>query len=218
MAEIHTMPRLSLINLQTKAAITSLNHFLKCISAVVLMNTRFTTECVISRGNISRRQNGLIKTQFRETQTKRKGGGTTQSPIQLIRNQTTSKKYYVLILLSLVCYEQICSIFCIWSLIQKSKSTYIFVVQYSLAYINIHTYIHNTYIYYYLEVLFCCFLPVSLCCSGCPGIPCRQGCPQIYKDLPSSACQALGNQRCATPPLGISGSFSGGSAILGQGN
>lgn len=75
MAEIHTMPRLSLINLQTKAAITSLNHSLKCISAVVLMNTRFTTECVISRGSISRRQNGLIKTQFRETQTKRKGGG-----------------------------------------------------------------------------------------------------------------------------------------------
>lgn len=74
MAEIHTMPRLSLINSQTKAAITSLNHFLKCISAVVLMNTRFTTECVTSRGSISRRQSGLIKTQFRETQTKRKGG------------------------------------------------------------------------------------------------------------------------------------------------
>lgn len=72
MAETHTMPRLSLINSQTKAAIASLNHFLKCISAVVLMNTRFTTECVISRGSISRRQNGLIKTQFTETQTKRK--------------------------------------------------------------------------------------------------------------------------------------------------
>lgn len=117
MAEIHKMPRLSLINSQTKAAITSLNHFLKCISAVVLMNTRFTTECVISRGSFSRRQSGLIKTQFRETQTKRKGKKTTSSPIQLIRNQTTLKKYYVLILLSLVWYEQICSIFCIWSLI-----------------------------------------------------------------------------------------------------
>ena len=73
MAEIHTMPRLSLINSQTTAAITSLNPFLKCISAVVLMNTRFTTECVISRGSFSRRQSGLIKTQFRETQTKIKG-------------------------------------------------------------------------------------------------------------------------------------------------
>jgi len=69
MAHTHLMPRLYVRVLQTKAAIMSLNIFLKCISAVVLMNTCFTTERVISRESISRRQSGLIKTQFREAQT-----------------------------------------------------------------------------------------------------------------------------------------------------
>jgi hypothetical protein len=55
MAEIHMMPRIPSTNSQAKAAMISLNHFLKCISAEVLMNTHFTTECVITGESISRR-------------------------------------------------------------------------------------------------------------------------------------------------------------------
>lgn len=48
-----------------------------------------TSECIISRGSSSRRQNGFFKTQFRETKTKTKSKTTTTTLVSNIVNKNS---------------------------------------------------------------------------------------------------------------------------------
>ena len=84
-AEIHMTSGFPQQTHKQMAAITSLNHFLKCISAAAPTNTRYTTKCVITGETISRKQNRIIKIQFRKIQNKKK-----VHKLQSMRNQTTN--------------------------------------------------------------------------------------------------------------------------------
>ena len=93
MAEIHMTSGFPQQTHKQMAAKTSLNHFLKCISAAAPTNTSYTTKCVITGETISRKQNRMIKIQFRKIQNKKK-----VHKLQSMRNQTTFRKDYELVM------------------------------------------------------------------------------------------------------------------------